>query len=81
MILFYFRFLAILSCLILSVLATIEELNEEFITRTVLYIVSIERKLCYCHMPFFGACTLDFLHFINKFAITSIDALCSSNIG
>lgn len=34
-------FLAILSCLILSVLATIEELNEEFITQIVLYIEPI----------------------------------------
>ena len=37
----YCRFLAILSCLILSVLATIEDLNEEYITKIVLYIVSI----------------------------------------
>ncbi|XP_061175810.1 potassium voltage-gated channel subfamily KQT member 1-like isoform X2 [Saccostrea echinata] len=34
-------FAAILTCLILSVLATIEELNEEFITQTVLYIEPI----------------------------------------
>nr|XP_022287273.1 potassium voltage-gated channel subfamily KQT member 1-like isoform X2 [Crassostrea virginica] len=34
-------FLAILSCLILSVLATIEDLNEEYITKIVLYIEPI----------------------------------------